>query len=249
MKPCVIFLWLICLLAPVANAQESVPTLYLIGDSTMANKPKDPPNPETGWGQALPRWLKPEAVRVSNHAVNGRSTRSFIDEGRWDKVTASLRTGDYVIIQFGHNDAKEEDPKRFAAPRGAYQDNLRRFVREARNLGAFPILATPVARRRWSGTGELVETHADYPAALREVAEQERVPLLELNQLTMDLERAHGVEGSKRLHLYYPGGVYQRWPEGVADATHFSEYGAERVAALVVQEWLRLQLPPAQWVR
>lgn len=249
MKFPVLLAWLGCLLAVVANAQETIPTLHLVGDSTMATKQKDPPNPETGWGQALEQLLRPEAVKVANHAVNGRSTKSFIDEGRWDKVVAALRPGDFVIVQFGHNDEKSNDPKRFAAPRGAYQDNLRRFIRETRSRGATPILATPVARRRWSSEGELVETHGDYPEALREVALQEKVALLELNGLTMELERAHGLEGSKRLHLFYPGGMFDRWPEPVADGTHYSEYGAGRVAALAVQEWLRLQLPPAQWLR
>jgi len=224
------------------------PTLHLIGDSTMADKPKTPPNPETGWGQALPRWLSDE-VRVVNYAMNGRSTKSFIDEGRWATVLAALQPGDWLIIQFGHNDEKADKPAVYAAARGAYQDNLRRFVREARDRGAKPLLATPVARRRWSETGELIDTHGDYPPALRAVATEEAVPLLELNRLTADLERAHGVEGSKRLHLHFGPGEQPRWPDGVKDDTHFSEYGASRVAALAVQELLRLQLVPGTWVR
>lgn len=228
---------------------DAPPTLHLIGDSTMSIKKKDPPNPETGWGQALTHWLNPAAVRVANYAVNGRSTKSFIDQGRWDKVVAALQPGDVVIIQFGHNDAKEADPARYAAPRGAYQDNLRRFIRESREHGATPILATPVVRRRWDDAGELIAGHGDYPAAMRDVADAEQVPLLEMTKLTAELERAHGVEGSKRLHLYYPGGMFERWPDGVRDGTHFSEYGADRVAALVLQEFIRLQLPPAQWIR
>lgn len=227
----------------------AAPTLHLIGDSTMADKPKEPANPETGWGQALPVWLKPEAGRVVNYAMNGRSTQSFIHEGRWAKVVAALQPGDFVIIQFGHNDEKVDKPAVYAAPRGAYQENLRRFVRETRAHGATPLLATPVARRKWNERGELVDTHGDYPAALRAVAAEENVPLLELNGLTTELERSHGVEGSKRLHLHYAGGVYARWPEAVKDDTHFSEYGATRVAALAVQEWLRLGLPLTAWVK
>jgi lysophospholipase L1-like esterase len=175
--------------------------------------------------------------------MNGRSTKSFIDEGRWDKVVAALHAGDFVIIQFGHNDEKSDKPAVYAAAHGAYQDNLRRFVREARAHGATPILATPVARRKWNDAGELVDTHGEYPGALRAVAAEEKVPLLELNRLTTELERGHGVEGSKRLHLHYDAGAFTRWPEGVKDDTHFSEYGAARVAALAVQELLRLQLP------
>ena len=151
----------------MAAVALAAPTLHLIGDSTMADKPKEPANPETGWGQALPALLKPEAGRVVNYAMNGRSTKSFIDEGRWTKVVAALQPGDFVIIQFGHNDEKADKPAVYAAPRGAYQDNLRRFVREARAHGATPLLATPVARRRWNERGELVDTHGDYPAALR----------------------------------------------------------------------------------
>ncbi|MFO1451929.1 MAG: rhamnogalacturonan acetylesterase [Opitutaceae bacterium] len=231
-----------------ASFAGAVPTLHLIGDSTMADKPKTPPNPETGWGQALPGWLS-DAVRVVNYAMNGRSTKSFIDEGRWDTVVAALQPGDWVIIQFGHNDEKADKPAVYAAARGAYQDNLRRFVRETRAKGATPLLATPVARRRWSEAGELIDTHGDYPAALRAVATEEAVPLLELNRLTTELERGHGVEGSKRLHLHYAPGVQPRWPEGVKDDTHYSDYGAGRVAALAVQELLRLQVIPGTWVR
>ncbi len=233
----------------LAMSAWAAPTLHLIGDSTMADKAKEPANPETGWGQALPALLKPDELRVVNYAMNGRSTKSFIDEGRWAKVVAALHAGDFVIIQFGHNDEKADKPAVYAAPRGAYQENLRRFVREAREHGAAPILATPVARRKWSEAGELVDTHGDYPAALRAVAVEEKVPLLELNVLTTELERGHGVEGSKRLHLYYAGGVYERWKEPVKDDTHYSEYGAARVAALAVQEWLRLGLPLSDWVK
>ena len=232
-----------------AAISSAAPTLHLIGDSTMADKPKEPANPETGGGQALPALLKPEAGRVVTYAMNGRSTKSFIDEGRWAAVVAALRPGDFVIIQFAHNDEKADKPAVYAPARGAYQENLRRFVRETRAHGATPILATPVARRRWSAAGELVDTHGDYPAALRAVAAEEKVPLLELNGLTTELERAHGVEGSKRLHLHYAAGIQPRWPEGVKDDTHYSEYGATRVAALAVQEWLRLGLPLAEWVK
>ena len=145
----------------------AAPSLHMIGDSTMAEYAAD--RPVRGWGMAVgPLMVDPAMVK--NHAASGRSSKSFIDEGRWAKVLATLQAGDFVIIQFAHNDEKDQDPKRYAAPRGAYQDNLRRFVRETRERGATPILATPVARRKWSAAGELVETHGDYPAALRAVA-------------------------------------------------------------------------------
>lgn len=223
------------------------PAVHLIGDSTMADKPVDPPNPEHGWGQAFPRFFR-EPAMIVNHAQNGRSTKSFIDEGLWDPVVAALRPGDWVIIEFGHNDEKD-DAKRHTDPRGGYQENLRRFIRETRAKGAWPVLATPVVRRKWTDAGQLAETHGEYPEALREVARAEGVPLLELNTLTRELETAHGVEGSKKIHLWIPAGAYARKPEGWKDDTHYSAYGADRVAALAVQEILRQQLPLAAWVK
>jgi lysophospholipase L1-like esterase len=226
----------------LALTASAAPHVHLAGDSTMADKDRKTPNPEYGWGEALPRYFKDPAT-IINHAQNGRSTKSFIDEGRWQKLVDALQPGDWVIIQFGHNDEKKEDPKRYAAPHGAYQDNLRRFVADVRAKGANPIVATPVARRKWNEAGQLVDTHGDYPEALRAVAAEQKVPLLELNKLTAVLEEGHGVEGSKRLHLWIPAGAYERKPDGWKDDTHYSAYGADRVAALAVQEIIRLQLP------
>lgn len=224
------------------------PKVHLAGDSTMADKPVDPPNPERGWGQLLPRYFR-EPAMIVNHAQNGRSTKSFIAEGRWQTLVDALRPGDWAIIQFGHNDQKVEDPTRYAGPDGGFRDNLRRFVQEVRAKGATPILAPPVARRRWNETGELVDTHGAYPEAVRAVATELNVPLLELNRLTTELEQGHGVEGSKRLHLWIPAGVYTRKPDGYQDDTHYSEYGADRVAALAVQEIIRLGLPLTEWLK
>ena len=231
-----------------ADAAPAAPQLYLAGDSTMADKPVDPPNPEHGWGQMLPALFREPGV-VHNHAVNGRSTRSFIAEGRWQKITDALKPGDFVIIQFGHNDEKSADPARYAAADGAYRENLARFVRETRAHGATPVLATPVARRRWDEAGRLVETHGAYPEAMRAVATAENVPLLELNRLTAELERTLGPEGSKKLHLWAAPGLYARKPEGYQDDTHFSAYGATAVAVLAVQEIIRLNLPLRDWLR
>ncbi|HET7537552.1 MAG TPA: rhamnogalacturonan acetylesterase [Candidatus Didemnitutus sp.] len=234
----------LCLVLPLPAA----PHLHLAGDSTMADKERKTPNPEYGWGEMLPRYFADPAM-VINYAQNGRSTKSFIDEGRWQKLVDALQPGDWVIIQFGHNDAKKEDPKRFTEPRGSYQENLRRFVADVRAKGANPILATPVARRKWGDAGKLVDTHGDYPAALRAVADELKVPLLEMNKLTAALEEGHGPEGSKRLHLWIPAGVYARKPDGWKDDTHYCAYGADRVAALAVQEIIRLQLPLAEFLK
>lgn len=231
-----------------SDTPMSAPRIHIAGDSTAADKETVPPNPEYGWGQMLPAFLRDPAM-VVNHAQNGRSTKSFIDEGRWQKLVDALQPGDWVIIQFGHNDEKDQDPRRFTTPQGEYTDNLRRFVRDSRGRGAHPILCTSVARRLWDEQGRLVETHGDYPDAVRAVARAEDVPLFDLLALTRGLEEAHGVEGSKRLHLWIPPGTYERKPEGWKDDTHYSAYGAGRVAALVVQEILRQQLPLQDWVK
>jgi lysophospholipase L1-like esterase len=231
-------------LAGISSAQvRSLPHLHLAGDSTMADKPTDPPNPEHGWGQLLPKFFKDPAMIV-NYAANGRSTRSFITEGRWQKLVDALRPGDWVIIQFAHNDEKI-----FPNARGEFQENLRRFVSDVRAKQANPILATPCARRSFNESGKLVDTHADYPEAVRAVAAETKAPLLDMTRLTMELENGHGAEGSKRLHLWIPPGVFQRQPEGYKDDTHYSAYGAERVAALAVQEMIRLRLPLTDWLR
>ena len=129
-------------------------TIHLTGDSTMADKDiKGGTNPERGWGMMFPNFLD-EGVDVVNYAKNGRSTKSFIDEGLWDKVLGNLKEGDYVFIQFGHNDSKQSDSVRYAAPWGAYKANLEKFVLQTREKGGKPVLLTPVARR-WFKEGGL----------------------------------------------------------------------------------------------
>jgi lysophospholipase L1-like esterase len=217
--------------------------IHLAGDSTMADKPTEPANPEHGWGQLFPKFFS-DPKMIVNHAANGKSTRSFLTENRWQKLVDALEPGDWVIIQFAHNDEKI-----FPNARGEYQENLRRFVAEVRAKGANPLLATPCARRAWDANGHLINSHGDYPEALRAVAVETKVPLLELNELTTALEEGHGIEGSKLLHLWIPAGVYTRQAAAYEDNTHYSAYGAERVAALAAQEIIRLQLPLKQWLK
>jgi lysophospholipase L1-like esterase len=221
------------------------PTVFLVGDSTMADKPLVG-NPERGWGMAFPMFLK-EGVRVENHARNGRSTKSFIREGRWDSVVRSMRAGDYVMIQFGHNDAKLTDSDRYAAPRTDYRENLVRFVREVRGRGGIPILLTPVARRRFSG-GRVLDSHTEYSAVVKEVGREESVPVIDLDSLSMRLLAAAGEEGSKGLYLWLRAGVLSRLDTGRIDNTHFNNRGAREVAELVVAEVRRQGLSLAKYL-
>ena len=206
--------------------------IFLVGDSTMANKPLAD-NPERGWGQMLPLYFN-DQVEIENFAVNGRSTKSFIDEGRWQKVLDKLEAGNYVFIQFGHNDEKIKDSTRYAAPHTAYKDNLIKFVKDVKQKGAIPVLITPVNRRKFDDKGALVDTHGDYPGVVREVAKEENVALIDLYNSSKNLFTKLGPEGTKKIFLWVPKGKYARLPEGKKDNTHFSMHGAEVVAGLVV---------------
>ena len=215
-------------------------TVHLMGDSTMADKDLSKGNPERGWGMMFPNFL--EGVNVINYAQNGRSTKSFIDRGLWDKVKANLKPGDYVFIQFGHNDSKESDPERYAAPFGAYQDNLRLFVTTAIEAGAKPVLLTPVARR-WFTDGKLDRNcHGDYPEAMKQVAKELGVPLLDITTSSLDWIESLGDEASKPFFMSLEPGKYAIAPDGKVDNTHTKANGARKVALLVCDA-VREQLP------
>ena len=210
-------------------------SIYTIGDSTMADKRNPNENPERGWCQVLPQFLN-DNVEVKNHAVNGRSTRSFISEKRWDKVYNQLQKGDYVFIQFGHNDQKIKDPKRYTNPQTAYRNNLIKFVNETRKKGAIPVLFTSIVRRRFNEFGTFTDTHGAYPREVRLVAKEYNVTLIDLQYLTEKLEESYGVEQSKKLHLHYVPNEISYYPKGKIDDTHLSVLGATEVVKLAVKE-------------
>ena len=213
---------------------SSFTTIHLMGDSTMAEKDlKGGTNPERGWGMMFQNFLEPEQVQVINYAQNGRSTRSFIDLGLWDQVYGAVRPGDYVFIQFGHNDAKKEDPARYAAPWGAYQDNLRMFVDRVREKGGIPVLLTPVARRWFKGGVLDRNCHNEYPAAMKAVAAEKDVALLDITTATLDWLEGIGDEASK---------AYFMISTGKDDNTHTVACGARRVTEIVCDR-IREQLP------
>jgi lysophospholipase L1-like esterase len=210
-------------------------TIFLIGDSTMANKPLIPENPERGWGQMLPPYFK-AGVRVENHAMNGRSSKSFRDEGCWQVVENSLKSGDWVIIQFGHNDEKDKDPSRFTTPFGGFKTNLTEYILETRAHGANPVLATPTARRKFDESGKLVDTHGDYVTAMRQVAVEQGVPLVDLNKRSDELLRREGPELAKKNFIWVTAEEYPALSKGRHDDTHFCAFGASRMCDLAVDE-------------
>ena len=216
-------------------------TFFLVGDSTMADKPYAGSNPEKGWGQVFPLYFK-EGIRFENHAMNGRSTKSFRAEGRWDVVMERIKPGDYVIVEFGHNDQKINSEDRYAFADSTYRDNLIRYVNQIREKQGNAVLATPISRRSFDENGVLIDTHGRYSEVVREVAAEMGVPLFDLHKKTIEVLELFGVEKSKELFLHYKPGDYERFPEGVEDNTHLSPTGAFKVSDLAVEE-LKRELP------
>ena len=230
-------------------------TIFLIGDSTMANKDTTNGKQERGWGMMLQACFD-DGIRVDNHAVNGRSSLSFINEGRWARVLELMHPGDYVVIQFGHNDEKPK-PDRHTEPGSTFDANLERFVRETRQRGGIPILMNSVVRRNFFVKApendddellrettfkdgvkmvegdSLIDTHGLYRVAPRQVAERMHVPFVDANRITHQLEQGLGREGSKRLHMWFRPGEEPSLPEGRQDNTHYNVYGATVVARLL----------------
>jgi pectinesterase len=237
---------------------DKTTTIFIIGDSTAAKKDLSTGSPERGWGMALQTYFDSTYIRVDNHAVNGRSSKSFIDEGRWDKVLSALKPGDYVIIQFGHNDEKPA-LDRHTDPGSTFDYNLAKFVRETRERGGIPILMNSVVRRNFAVKplkndddeklrnttfadggkvvegDSLVDTHGLYRVAPRDVAKRMNCHFVDANQITHELEQSLGVEGSKKLHMWYKPGEHPSLPKGRQDNTHYNIYGAHAVAKLLAE--------------
>ncbi|WP_426804564.1 GDSL-type esterase/lipase family protein [Stenotrophomonas sp. SrG] len=206
--------------------------IFIAGDSTAADYGPERA-PLMGWGQALPSYLDPAVWQVRNHAKAGRSARSFIEEKRLDAIAAEIQPGDMLLIQFGHNDAKFEDPTRYNDPVTAYPQYLMRYVQLAREKRATPVLITPVARLLYD-FGSLLDTHGLYTQTVKQLAEREQVALIDLNASSTRWIRALGEQGAKPYFLFVP-------EQNKADGTHFSVAGATAVACLVMRDWVALQ--------
>lgn len=253
----IILLALAAMLPARALAQEQTDTItiWMAGDSTMANKPIDDEKQERGWGQMLPMMLQ-GPVKVSNHAVNGKSSKSFIESGLWDKMMAGVKKGDYVIIQFGHNDEKIKSPDRYSAPGSTFDANLTKMVKDVKKKGATPILMNSIVRRNFpsekvDNTNDvsdheagptkvdpnaegsiLVDTHGEYLVSPRNVANKQKVTFIDFNASTHNLVQYLGTEKSKALYMWIPEGKYKFCPKGKIDNTHLNIYGATVLARL-----------------
>lgn len=220
--------------------------VWLIGDSTMADK-EVRAYPETGWGMPFAHFFD-STVIVDNRAKNGRSTKSFIAEGLWQPVVDNLQPGDYVFIQFGHNDEGKEKVGRYTTP-DEFKINLIRYINESRSRGAIPVLLTPVARRTFDEQGHIKGSHPIYSDAVREVATTTKTPLIDLDEKSMALLRQFGPENSKWLYNYLDPNEHPNYPEGHKDDTHFSEMGARKMAEIVLAGIKDLHLDLANHIR
>ena len=271
MKKIFIALMAILIVVVLTASKPARTTIFIIGDSTAAQKDLSKGSPERGWGMALQCFFDTVFIHVDNHAVNGRSSKSFIDEGRWDRVLSLMRPGDYVIIQFGHNDEKPK-ADRHTDPGSTFDYNLARFVRETREHGGIPVLMNAVVRRNFMVAAPanaddealrnttfkdapvmvegdtLVDTHGLYAVAPRDVAKRMNCHFVDANRITHDLEQSLGVEGSKKLHMWYAPGEHPALPQGRQDNTHYNAYGAHQVARRLA-EALTVEIPLLQKYR
>lgn len=259
-----LLLLLTCLV--VMTSSKSLTTIFIIGDSTAAEKSNPESNPERGWGMVFQGCVD-DKILVDNHAVNGRSSKSFIDEGRWQKVLDKIKPGDYVFIQFGHNDEKPK-ADRHTDPGSTFDANLARFCNETRAKGGVPVLFSPVVRRnfldksRLSGNiriagedddeklrnnvfddGEeqinsdtLIDTHGAYRFSAGNVARKLGVVYIDANKITHDIEQSMGVKGSRKLHMWWKPGEIASIPKGRKDNTHYNIYGAHIMANAIAEE-------------
>ena len=217
----------------VIEPDTTAMTVFLCGNSTVVDQSDEP---WASWGQMIPRWFD-EQVAISNHAESGLTARTFLGSNRLDKILSMMRPGDYVLCEFGHNDEKEKRPGDGAWYHYVY--NLKIFIDRVREKGGHVVFLTP----------KMVDTHGDFPAAMRAVAQREQVPLIELNGMTTDFFETLGFENSKRALVHYPANTFVGQDKDLADNTHFNPYGAYEVAKMVVMGMKTLQLPMLKGLR
>jgi lysophospholipase L1-like esterase len=208
---------------------DSIPTLFIAGDSTVTDQRSEP---WSAWGQMLPRFFKDD-IAVANHAESGESAKSFVGERRLQKILSQMKPGDWLFIQFNHNDQKEKGEG--VGPFTTYKASLKSFIAQAREKGAHPVIVTAMFRRRFDKDDKIVDTMADYPAAARQAAAEEKVPLIDLNSMSRTLFEAMGHEGTLKAFVHYPAGTFLDQKEALADDTHFNTYGAYELAKCVVE--------------
>jgi lysophospholipase L1-like esterase len=224
------------------SATSATPTVYVIGDSTASIYASDL-FPRMGWAQPLQDFFAPACATIADKALSGRSSKSFYDEGNWTPIKSALRKGDFVLIQFGHNDEKTDAAARGTDPSTTFKQYLSYYIDDALAKGAIPILLTPINRNNWSG-GALKDTHGAYPGAMRELAVAKKISLVDATALTKTYFERIGEAATAKLFLILAAGEYPNYPDGNTDNTHLQEKGARIIAQMVLADLYRQALPP-----
>lgn len=222
---------------------ENVPTLFLCGNSTVVDQDNEP---WASWGQMIPRFFT-DSICFANYAESGESANTFIGAGRLKKALTKMKPGDYIFMEFGHNDQKQKGPGKGAFY--SFMTSLKTFVDEARARGVHPVLVTPTQRRSFDADGKIRDTHLDFPEAVRWLAEKENIPLVDLHAMTRTFYEAMGVEESKRAFVHYPANTYPGQDKPLADNTHFNPYGAYQIAKCVIEGMKNAGLPIVKFLR
>lgn len=220
----------------------SVPSVFLAGNSTVVDQDNEP---WCGWGQMLPRFLKP-AIAVANYAESGEAGNSFISAKRFAKILSQMKEGDYLMIEFGHNDQKQKGENR--GPYTSYKESLKYMIDETRRKGATPVLITPMHRRRFDDNNRVINTLGEYPDAMRQLAEEEDVMLIDLNNMSKVLYEAWGPEESKKAFVHYPAGTFPGQTETLEDNTHFNAYGGYQLCKCVLKGLIENESPLKEYI-
>lgn len=221
---------------------DHLPTIFLAGNSTVVDEASEP---WSGWGQMFTRFLNPNVV-VANYAESGQAANTFVSSKRLEKLLTKIKKGDYLMIEFGHNDMKQTGPGK--GPYTSYKSDLKLLVYKAREQGAIPVLITPMHRRNFDSLGRVINTHGEYPNAMRELAKEENVYLIDLNTMSKALYEAWGVEGSKKAFVHYPAGTFPGQDKALADNTHFNPYGAYQITRCILQGISDAKMPLMEYI-
>lgn len=225
------------------KSADNLVTIFLAGNSTVVDEANEP---WCGWGQIFPQFFTPQ-VAIANYAESGEAANSFVSSLRFAKLLTKIKKGDYLFIEFGHNDQKQTGEGK--GPYTSYKKNLKYLIDEARAKGANPVLVTSMHRRRFDENAKVVNTLGEYPNAVRQLAKEENVPLIDLNNMSQVLYEAWGVEGSKKAFVHYPAGTFPNQTEDLEDNTHFNPYGGTQIARCIVKGIIDEKLPIAKYIK
>lgn len=225
------------------KSADNLVTLFLAGNSTVVDEANEP---WCGWGQMFPLFFTSK-VAIANYAESGEAANTFVSSKRFAKLLTKIKKGDYLFIEFGHNDQKQKGEGK--GPYTSYKSDLKYLVDEARKKGANPVLVTSMHRRSFDENGKVINTHGEYPNAVRLLAKEENVPLIDLNNMSKDLYEAWGVEGSKKAFVHYPAGTFPGQDKALEDNTHFNPYGGYEIARCIIKGIIESNLSIEKYIK